>query len=74
MSCCCCYYKSSSVGHLQVQASIDVINQSWSPDSISFNVLDYIGILVYDGTEALNYVNNFALADAKSAEFPIEVS
>ena len=44
----------------QVQAEIDVINASWDSDGSSSNLADSVGLMVYEGTQALNYVKNYA--------------
>ena len=44
----------------QVQAEIDVINASWDSDGSSSNLADSLGLMVYEGTQALNYVKNYA--------------
>ena len=47
-------------GFPQVQAEIDVINLSWNVGATSNNYGDSIGIMVYLGSDSLNYVENFA--------------
>jgi len=47
-------------GYPQVQAEIDVINASWDSDGSSSNLADSVGLMVYEGTQALNYVKNYA--------------
>ena len=37
----------------QVQAEIDVINASWNVGGTSNGLADSVGIMVYEGTEAL---------------------
>ena len=46
-------------GWPQVQAEIDVINASWDSNGKSQNLADSIGLMVYQGTQSLNYVKNF---------------
>ena len=46
-------------GYPQVQAEIDVINASWDADGNSNNVADSIGLMVYEGTQSLQYVKNY---------------
>ena len=46
-------------GYPQVQAEIDVINASWDDQGNSNNVADSIGLMVYEGTQALQYVKNY---------------
>ena len=47
-------------GYPQIQAETDVINQSWNPGMTSNNMADSVGIMVYEGTQSLNYVKNYA--------------
>eukprot|EP00095_Tigriopus_kingsejongensis_P000832 snap_masked-scaffold63_size435493-processed-gene-3.3 protein:Tk00832 transcript:snap_masked-scaffold63_size435493-processed-gene-3.3-mRNA-1 annotation:"GA22559" len=61
-------------GFPQVQAETDVINASWNPDSSSNYLADSIGIMTYEGTEALRYVDNFALGSQQWDGFPIRVN
>jgi hypothetical protein len=56
-----------------VTAEIDVINESWNVDSSSNNVADSIGLMVYEGTQALQYVKNFAQGADQWEGFPIKV-
>jgi hypothetical protein len=37
-----------------------VINASWDENGNSDNVADSIGLMVYEGTQALKYVKNYA--------------
>jgi hypothetical protein len=46
-------------GWPQVQAEIDVINASWDSSGKSQNLADSIGLMVYSGTQSLDYVKNF---------------
>jgi len=46
-------------GWPQVQAEMDVINASWDSNGNSNNLADSIGLMVYQGTQSLNYVKNF---------------
>lgn len=61
-------------GYPQVQAEIDVINASWNTDSSSNNLADSVGLMVYEGTEALRYVNNYAKGSEQWEGFPIQVN
>lgn len=61
-------------GYPQVQSEIDVINASWNTDSSSNNIADSVGIMVYEGTEALRYVNNYAKGSEQWEGFPIKVN
>jgi len=60
-------------GYPQVQAEIDVINNGWSPSTDRENSADSIGLMVYEGTQALNYVKNYAEATSQWEGFPIQV-
>ena len=44
---------SANYHYLQVQAEIDVINASWNVGGTSNGLADSVGIMVYEGTEAL---------------------
>ena len=55
-------------------AEIDVINESWTVDSSSRNAADSVGLMVYEGTLALQYVKNFAQGADQWEGFPIKVS
>ena len=43
----------------KIGAEITGINESWDADSNSNDLEDSIGIMVYEGTQSLNYVKNF---------------
>merc|ERR1712121_568753 len=60
-------------GYPQIQAEIDVINASWNPGGASNNVADTVGLMVYEGTQALNYVKNYAHGSEQWEGFPIKV-
>merc|ERR1712038_804553 len=47
-----------SYGYPQVQAANDVINLSWNVGATSNNYADEVGIMVYEGAQSLNYVEN----------------
>jgi len=53
-------------------AGAQVINQSWNKNSSSNNLADHIGILAYEGSQALQYVKNFAQATQQWTGFPIQ--
>jgi len=61
-------------GYPQVQAEIDVINASWNTDSTSNNLADSVGLMVYEGTESLRYVKNYAQGAEQWEGFPITVN
>lgn len=61
-------------GYPQVQAEIDVINASWNTDSTSNDLADSAGLMVYEGTESLRYVKNYAQGAEQWEGFPITVN
>jgi len=61
-------------GYPQVQAEIDVINASWDSEGVSANLADSIGLMVYEGTQALNYVKNYANGADQWEGFPVTAS
>jgi len=60
-------------GYPQVQAEIDVINASWKVGGGSNGLADSVGIMVYEGTQSLQYVKNFAQGSSQWEGFPITV-
>ena len=46
-------------GYPAIKAEIDVINASWDKKGNLKNVADGVGIMVYEGTESLKYVQNY---------------
>merc|ERR1711983_194552 len=58
-------------GFPQVKAEIAVINASWK-NGQSTNLADSVGLMVYQGTQALNYVKNYANASSQWSGFPIQ--
>jgi len=60
-------------GYPQVQAEIDVINESWNVGGTSNGLADSVGLMVYEGTQALQYVKNYAEGSSQWEGFPIEV-
>ena len=58
-------------GFPQVKAEIAVINASWK-DKKSTGLADSVGLMVYEGTQALNYVKNYATASSQWSGFPIK--
>jgi len=61
-------------GFPQVQAETDVINASWNPDGTSNNLADSIGLMVYEGTQSLNFISNFVNGTSKWEQFPIKTN
>jgi len=60
-------------GYPQIQAEIDVINASWEVGGASNGLADSIGLMVYEGTQALQYVKNYAGGSSMWQGFPIKV-
>merc|ERR1712130_1050470 len=60
-------------GYPQIQAEIDVINASWDVGGASNGLADSIGLMVYEGTQALQYVKNYAEGSSQWQGFPIKV-
>jgi len=60
-------------GYPQIQAEIDVINGSWKKGGAATGLADSIGLMVYEGTQALQYVKNFAAGSSQWDGFPIKV-
>ena len=61
-------------GYPAVEAANEVINQSWDLEGNLKNVGDSVGIMVYEGTQSLNYVKNFANGADQWEGFPIKVN
>ena len=57
-----------------VHAANDVINESWDLNGNLQNVGDSVGIMVYEGTQSLNYVKNFVNGADQWEGFPIKVN
>ena len=62
-----------SYGYPIVEAANDVINLSWNIGATTNNYADSVGIMVYEGSESLEYVENFAHGSQQWEGFPIEV-
>jgi hypothetical protein len=58
-------------GYPAVHAEIEVINESWNVDSSSNDIADSVGLMVYEGTQALNYVKNYVNGADQWPGFPI---
>jgi len=59
-------------GYPQVNAEDDVINESCKDKSKPSNwLIDSVGLMVYEGTQALQYVKNYAEAESQWEGFPI---
>ena len=57
----------------QVQAEIDVVNGGWTVDGEKRGLLESVGLMVYEGTQSLNYVDNYAHGTSQWEGFPITV-
>ena len=63
---------------IQIRAEIDVINASWDEKGNNKNLADSIGLMVYEGTNSLNYVKNYVAGTSRwdektlSLQTPIE--
>jgi len=60
-------------GYPQVAAENYVVNHSWDNSSRSLGVADVVSLMVYQGTESLNYVKNYAQGSKQWQGFPITV-
>merc|ERR1719348_998865 len=61
-------------GYPQVAAEIDVINASWDEEGEYKKLADSIGLMVYEGTNSLNYIKNYADGTNRWQGFPIKVN
>merc|ERR1719230_1403870 len=59
-------------GYPQVKAESEVINASWDEEGDHKGLADSIGLMVYEGTQALNYVKNYAKGAEQWQGFPIQ--
>lgn len=57
----------------QVQAEIDVVNGGWTVNGENRGLLESVGLMVYEGTQSLNYVDNYAHGTSQWEGFPITV-
>jgi len=60
-------------GYPQVAAESYVVNHSWDVNGRSLSMADAVGIMVYQGTDALMYVKNYAEGSKQWQGFPITV-
>jgi len=60
-------------GYPQVAAESYVVNYSWDVNGRSLGMADAVGIMVYQGTDALMYVKNYAEGSKQWQGFPITV-
>ena len=61
---------------IQIEAENEVLNESWDNEGNSKKIVDSIGLMVYEGTQSLNYVKNFVKetfkSDGKTCELFLE--
>merc|ERR1712168_1570846 len=60
-------------GYPEGQAVIDVINAGWRSGVDRGDQANSVGLMVYEGTQALQYVKNYAEGSSQWEGFPIEV-
>lgn len=60
-------------GYPQVDAENYMVNNAWTVDGKSNNVVDTVGIMVYGGTSSLQYVKNYDNGTHQWQGFPIHV-
>jgi hypothetical protein len=60
-------------GYPQVAAENYVVNHSWDVNGRNLGLADAVGIMVYQGTESLQYVKNYAEGSHQWQGFPITV-
>jgi hypothetical protein len=61
-------------GYPQIDAANELVNAAFGPDGHDHGLLDGVGIMVYEGLQALDYVGNYAKIPGKSRweGFPIQ--
>jgi hypothetical protein len=60
-------------GYPQVAAENYIVNHSWDVNSKKLGLVDAVGIMVYQGTQSLQYVKNYAEGSKQWQGFPITV-
>merc|ERR1712002_62009 len=60
-------------GYPQVPAEDYVVNHSWDTERNNHGIADSIGLMVYEGTQSLNFVKNYANGTDQWEGFPIKV-
>jgi len=60
-------------GYPQVTAETYIVNHSWDVNSRPTNGVDAVGLMVYEATESLSYVKNYAQGAQQWQGFPITV-
>lgn len=61
-------------GFPAIHAEIDVINASWDEKGNNKGLADSIGLMVYEGTNSLNYVKNYVAGTSRWEGFKIKVN
>jgi len=59
-------------GYPAIHAEIELINESWSSNGTSSDLADSIGLMVYEGTNSLNYVKNYVNGADQWEGFPMK--
>ncbi len=61
-------------GYPQISAANELVNAAFGPDGRDYGLVDSVGIMVYEGVQALDYVGNYAKIPGKSRweGFPIQ--
>merc|ERR1712241_55067 len=59
-------------GYPAIDAEIDLINESWDANGASSGLADSIGLMVYEGTNSLNYVKNYVDGPGRWQGFPMK--
>lgn len=60
-------------GYPQVQAQTDVVNAAWTASGNSNGLVDTVGLMVYEGAQSINYIDNYAHGTDQWEGFPIKV-
>jgi len=61
-------------GYPQIQAEINIVNAAWTTSGQSNGVINSIGLMVYQDTGSLQYVQDYAYATSEWQGFPITVN
>ena len=61
-------------GYPQVAAETFVVNYSWDENGQKLGLADSVGIMLYEGTQSLQYVKNYAQGSQQWSGFPITVN
>ncbi len=58
-------------GYPQIAGQIAMINAGWDSSGQSSGLVDSIGIMVYSGTESLDWVDEYTESGQQGADWPI---